>query len=43
MPDAKGPNADQIAYWNASAGPTWVALQEIIEGWAAAAPRTVIR
>jgi len=31
MPDAKGPNADQIAYWNASAGPTWVALQEIIE------------
>jgi SAM-dependent methyltransferase len=26
-PTAEGPNADQIAYWNAQAGETWVKLQ----------------
>jgi SAM-dependent methyltransferase len=25
------PNADQIAYWNAGAGPIWVALQETLD------------
>jgi SAM-dependent methyltransferase len=26
-----GPNAAQIAYWNASAGPTWVAMQDALD------------
>jgi SAM-dependent methyltransferase len=29
--EADGPNAEQIAYWNAGAGPIWVALQETID------------
>jgi SAM-dependent methyltransferase len=26
-----GPNAAQISYWNASAGPTWVAMQDALD------------
>ncbi len=26
-----GPNAAQVAYWNASAGPTWVAMQDALD------------
>ena len=26
-----GPNAAQIAYWNATAGPTWVAMQDALD------------
>jgi SAM-dependent methyltransferase len=29
--DAAGPNADQVAYWNASAGPIWVAMQDVLD------------
>ena len=29
--DADGPNAAQIAYWNQSAGPTWVAMQDALD------------
>jgi SAM-dependent methyltransferase len=28
---AAGPNADQITYWNDTAGPRWVALQAVID------------
>ncbi len=31
MTDATGPNADQVAYWNASAGPSWVAAQAVLD------------
>jgi SAM-dependent methyltransferase len=34
--DATGPNAEQIRYWNETAGPTWVTLEPVIE--AAVAP-----
>lgn len=27
----EGPNADQITYWNQQAGPTWVAVQSLID------------
>ncbi len=27
----EGPNAAQVAYWNASAGPTWVAMQDALD------------
>jgi SAM-dependent methyltransferase len=30
-PDAAGPNAAQIAYWNESAGPSWVAMQDALD------------
>jgi len=30
-PQAAGPNAEQITYWNATAGPKWVALQERLD------------
>ncbi len=29
--DADGPNAAQVAYWNESAGPTWVAMQDALD------------
>jgi len=29
--DATGPNAEQIVYWNETAGPKWVALQELLD------------
>jgi SAM-dependent methyltransferase len=29
--DAAGPNADQVAYWNKNAGPTWVAMQNVLD------------
>jgi len=29
--DAAGPNAEQIKYWNETAGPKWVALQAVID------------
>ena len=29
--DASGPNAEQIKYWNETAGPKWVALQQFID------------
>ena len=29
--EAAGPNAEQIRYWNETAGPKWVALQEMID------------
>jgi SAM-dependent methyltransferase len=29
--DATGPNAEQITYWNETAGPKWVALQELLD------------
>jgi SAM-dependent methyltransferase len=29
--DTKGPNAQQIQYWNETAGPKWVALQDMID------------
>jgi len=28
----RGPNAEQIRYWNETAGPKWVALQHLIDG-----------
>jgi SAM-dependent methyltransferase len=31
LPEEDGPNAAQIAYWNASAGPTWVAMQNALD------------
>ena len=37
----RGPNAEQITYWNETAGPKWVALQDVLDqqirplGWAA--------
>ena len=30
-PGTAGPNADQIAYWNETAGPTWVAMQDALD------------
>ena len=27
----EGPNAEQITYWNQQAGPTWVAVQSMID------------
>lgn len=29
--DAAGPNADQITYWNDTAGPTWAAMQDALD------------
>ncbi len=29
--DAAGPNAEQITYWNDTAGPKWVALEEMLD------------
>ena len=29
--DPDGPNAAQVAYWNESAGPTWVAMQDALD------------
>jgi SAM-dependent methyltransferase len=29
--DAAGPNAEQITYWNETAGPKWVALEEMLD------------
>jgi SAM-dependent methyltransferase len=29
--DTDGPNAAQVAYWNESAGPTWVAMQDALD------------
>src|SRR4029453_13180944 len=29
--DASGPNAEQITYWNATAGPKWVALEQFLD------------
>lgn len=29
--DATGPNAEQIRYWNETAGPKWVALQDLLD------------
>jgi SAM-dependent methyltransferase len=29
--DATGPNAEQITYWNDTAGPKWVALEEMLD------------
>src|SRR5262245_24222177 len=29
--EASGPNAEQITYWNQTAGPKWVALQEVLD------------
>jgi SAM-dependent methyltransferase len=29
--DADGPNAAQVAYWNESAGPTWVAMHDALD------------
>ena len=29
--EAAGPNAAQITYWNESAGPTWVAMQDALD------------
>lgn len=31
QPEAAGPNAEQIRYWNETAGPKWVALQDMID------------
>jgi SAM-dependent methyltransferase len=31
LPEDDGPNAAQIAYWNTSAGPTWVAMQGALD------------
>jgi SAM-dependent methyltransferase len=31
LPEEDGPNAAQIAYWNTSAGPTWVAMQDDLD------------
>jgi SAM-dependent methyltransferase len=30
-PEAAGPNAEQVRYWNEQAGPKWVELQELID------------
>src|SRR5262245_1589367 len=30
--DRTGPNAGQITYWNDTAGPKWVALEEKLDG-----------
>src|SRR5262245_17454642 len=30
--DASGPNAEQITYWNETAGPKWVALEAFLDG-----------
>ncbi len=30
--NATGPNAEQITYWNDTAGPKWVALDEVLDG-----------
>jgi len=30
--EAVGPNAEQITYWNETAGPKWVALEELLDG-----------
>ena len=30
--DAAGPNAEQITYWNHTAGPKWVAYEELLDG-----------
>jgi SAM-dependent methyltransferase len=32
MPEAQGPNAEQIEYWNEQAGPQWVRQQEQLDG-----------
>jgi len=29
--NAEGPNAEQIVYWNETAGPKWVALQDVLD------------
>src|SRR4029453_18470516 len=29
--DASGPNAEQITYWNETAGPKWVTLEEVLD------------
>src|SRR5262245_28057109 len=29
--EASGPNAEQITYWNETAGPEWVALEEVLD------------
>jgi len=29
--EASGPNAEQITYWNQTAGPKWVALEEVLD------------
>src|SRR5262245_10513228 len=29
--EAVGPNAEQITYWNETAGPKWVALEEFLD------------
>ena len=29
--NASGPNAEQITYWNQTAGPKWVALEEVLD------------
>ena len=29
--EASGPNAEQIAYWNEKAGPTWVAREALLD------------
>ena len=29
--DADGPNAEQITYWNDTAGPKWVAFEELLD------------
>jgi SAM-dependent methyltransferase len=31
LPEDDGPNAAQVAYWNASAGPVWVAMQDALD------------
>ena len=33
-----GPNAEQIEYWTATAGPKWVALQAMLDEWTAHEP-----
>jgi SAM-dependent methyltransferase len=30
--EASGPNAEQIRYWNETAGPKWVAFRELVDG-----------
>jgi ubiquinone/menaquinone biosynthesis C-methylase UbiE len=30
--ETDAPNAEQITYWNEKAGPTWVAMQDVLDG-----------
>lgn len=42
MTEISGANADQAAYWNDQAGPTWAAMQEIMDWQLAPLSRAVI-